>query len=96
MCARGGPKLDNDGGGSTAGSGLERAQAASGLKALITGQVRCTVEAASRAREQLTGRKYLMAGTQDTGGLKAEEGLEGIWMEMKMNPPPPPPHPFFY
>ena len=32
--------------------------------------------------------KWLMAGKLDTGGLKAEEGLEGIWMEMKMSPPP--------
>ena len=64
----------------TAGSGLERAQAAARLKALITGQVKCTTEVANRAREQRTGRKW----------LEAEEGLEGIWMEMKMGPP------FFY
>ena len=66
-------------GDGTAGSGLERAQAAAGLRALITGQVRCTVEAASRAREQRTGQKWLAAGTQDTGGLKAGEGLEYGW-----------------
>ena len=85
------------GDGGTAGSGLELAQAAAGFRALIIGQVRCTAEVASRAREQRTGRKWLTAGIQDTGGLKAKEGLEGIWMEMKMSAtPPPPPPPIFY
>ena len=39
--------------------------------------------------------KWLTTGKLDTGGLKAEEGLEGIWMEMKMSPTTPPPLPIY-
>ena len=49
----------------TAGLGHERAQAAAGLRALITGQARRTAEVESRAREQreqVTGLKWLTAG----------------------------------
>ena len=69
--------------GGTAGLGHERAQAAAGLKALITGQARRTTEVESRAREQVTRLKWLTAGGSGRGcrareGLKAGEGLEGI------------------
>ena len=33
---------------------------------------------------------WLTAGKLDTGGLRVKEGLERIWMVMKMSPPPPP------
>ena len=47
-------------------------------------------------RARALAAKWLTTGKLDTGGLKAEEGLEGIWMEMKMRPPPPPPPSHFF
>ena len=60
--------------GSTVGSGHERAQAAAGLRALITGQAKRTGEVESRAREQRTGLKWITARGSGRG-RRAREGL---------------------
>ena len=83
----------------TVGSGHERAQAAAGLRALITGQARRTPEVESRAREQRTGLKWLMAGGSGCGCRAREGSKQGrAWTEYEWKeyePPPPPPLPFF-